>query len=497
MAIRAAVLALALTAALLTAACTPDAEFRGVWVHAFAPGAKTPAEIDQLIERVLAANANAVIVQVGRRGDAYYHRGLQPRTEDPAVPPDFDALQYLIERAHAAPQRIEVHAWLTTLAAWNVRLGAAPASPDHVFNRHGPSQAGPDDWFSRRYDGARTAADDYYLDPGHPDAVDYVAALYAMLARNYEVDGIHLDRVRYPEVAAAPGVRAEWGYNPVAVARFQAATGRTDVPPPDDAAWSDWRRRQVTGLVRKIYLHAVAARPRVKVSAATIPWGPGPASLEQYARTETYRRVLQDPIGWLREGILDIDIPMNYDREHNATERAWFRQWVEFEKDHQYGRHVVIGPGWYLNTIGGSLAQVRAARAPSRAGQRARGVCGYSYQGTNSEGRPFSEMARALTQPSEYDPENTPVFARKVPMPVLPWKTRPARGHLMGTVRADGPPADGLEVSLSGPEPRTAVTDGRGWFGAVDLLPGTYRVSAGGASVTVEVRAGEVAEVSL
>ena len=78
-------------------------EVRALWVDAFRDGAKTPAQIDQLIQDALTGNINTLIVQVRRRGDAYYNRSLEPRTEDPVLPPGFDALQYLIEKAHAKP----------------------------------------------------------------------------------------------------------------------------------------------------------------------------------------------------------------------------------------------------------------------------------------------------------------------------------------------------------------------------------------------------------
>ena len=65
---------------------TPDAldppELRAVWVDAFHDGFKTPAQVDQLVAWARAANLNALFVQVRRRGDAYYAKSLEPRSED-------------------------------------------------------------------------------------------------------------------------------------------------------------------------------------------------------------------------------------------------------------------------------------------------------------------------------------------------------------------------------------------------------------------------------
>ena len=92
---------------------TQTAEFRAFWVDAFNPGFKTPQEVTKLIADAKLANANAIVAQVRRRGDAFYTSAIEPRTLDPNVPAGFDPLQDLIDKAHAAG--IEVHAWMVTL----------------------------------------------------------------------------------------------------------------------------------------------------------------------------------------------------------------------------------------------------------------------------------------------------------------------------------------------------------------------------------------------
>lgn len=63
------------------------------------------------------------------------------------------------------------------------------------------------------------------------------------------------------------------------------------------------------------------------------------------------------------------------------------------------------------------------------------------------------------------------------------WKTAPVRGHVSGRITVDGPGwlADGATVSIeSDSDPlfaaRNVLTDGTGFFGAVDFEPGRYRV---------------------
>src|SRR3954465_577706 len=75
-------------------------ELRAVWVDAFHDGFKTPQQVDDLVAWARRANVNALFVQVRRRGDAYYLKSFEPRTEDPDLTPGFDALQYLLDKAH-------------------------------------------------------------------------------------------------------------------------------------------------------------------------------------------------------------------------------------------------------------------------------------------------------------------------------------------------------------------------------------------------------------
>ena len=49
-------------------------------------------------------------------------------------------------------------------------------------------------------------------------------------------------------------------------------------------------RKQVTDLVRQVYLRANAIRPSIKISAALITWGSGPATDAEYRARDAYRQ---------------------------------------------------------------------------------------------------------------------------------------------------------------------------------------------------------------
>lgn len=512
---------------------TVKPQVRALWVDAFRPGFKTPEQVDKLIEDALQANLNTLIVQVRRRGDAYYNKSIEPRTEDPELMPGFDALQYLIDKAHA--NQIEVHAWLNTLVAWNNEI--PPQDPNHVWNLHGPKAIDEETWISyyRVYNDttkkwSQKLYSSFYLDPGNPEVVDYTTAVHLNVVKNYDVDGIHLDYSRY----AGTG----WGYNPTSVARYNARFGTSGLPEPDDPRWAAWRREQTANLMRKIYLKSIALKPNLKVSSAVITWGEGPVAEGDWEKSRAYTQVYQDWRSWLQEGILDLAIPMNYYSEWKPNQQTWYNQWIEWEKDHQYARQIVIGPGIFMQYIEQSLAQIKRALEPSTLGNTAAGVSLYAYGASNlysCDDYKGSVASRSFArQPYRYIPETNDwffqllsqgggyqdpvlnkqiatetVFPTRVPVPDMPWKSNPVKGFLMGEVSDPGGNVlDHLKVtvesvSLTEEQPiyRVVYTDGSGWFGLTELPPGEYRVSIdgghfiGATTQKVLVQPGRVSEV--
>jgi hypothetical protein len=135
----------------------------------------------------------------------------------------------------------------------------------------------------------------------------------------------------------------------------------------------------------------------------------------------------------------------------------------------------------------------------------------------NTPARPFAEFASALTTGRSvsgltlYEPIGPrPVFDVPAFVPDMPWKTTPVAGHLMGIVKDEtGAVVDTGAITIARqettdapPATRTTVngaTDGNGFYGGVDLAPGTYKVTvvpdgqpAYTTACTVDVTAGRV-----
>jgi uncharacterized lipoprotein YddW (UPF0748 family) len=249
----------------------------------------------------------------------------------------------------------------------------------------------------------------YYLDPGNPDVQAYTTEIYLNVLRNYDVDGIHLDQVRYYEGDSTGGA-LRWGYNPTSVARFNQELGRDPAtqPAPTDPDWITWRRDQVTALVRRIYTQAKALKPNGAVTAAVVTWGKGPETEADWSTQPPYASVLQDWREWLREGIVDYLLPMDYYRESDP-QASWFDNWAQWEVTYAGRRNVALGLGSYLNDADGALAQLGRARSLG-----ALGVALYSYavptadleHGTAEDRASFAAQLRS-------------VFTRQAPVPAL------------------------------------------------------------------------------
>lgn len=482
----------------------PAQQWRGYWVDAFNEGIYQPAEVTKLVEDAIDLNANVLIVQTARRYDCFCNRALYPRTDAGIDPAPYDPLDEVITQAHAAG--LEVHAWVNVNTLWN--QATPPSSPEHVFNQHGPDAEGVDRWLNQRVDGEEFMGDNVYIDPANPAAVNYIVEAVQSIVREYDVDGINLDYVRYPDFNSSTEY-SDWGYSEVSISRFQQATGRSDIPEPSDAEFSDWRRDQMTNLVRKIYLGMWEVDPQARLSMDAITYAYGPQTMGSWEQTRPYAEVLQDWKGWLDGGFMDTAVAMNYKRNWMPEQAQMYDEWSEVLADWQGDRQTVNGPALYLNSIEDSVVQAELALTPTDAGNTVAGWAGYSYANPSMEyvdGPIESRDAEREALAAALTSGDDALFGEPAAVPEMPWKADPTEGHVVGelTLR-DGSPLANVAVTLSpivgGGESQTLRTDGDGWFGFVHAEPGRYLVTldlpsgvVGPPLRVVNVTAGEIAE---
>ncbi len=500
--------------------------WRAVILDTFNTRLGSPDEVALAVSRASAMHVNTLLVQVRRRGDAFYIDANEPAPEGTTLASGFDPLAEVIARAREAG--LEVHALLTLGPVWH--QSTSPTDPRHVFNRHGFNGGraieGAENWLTRTLlpDGNGTSVDgyrfgnDFWLDIGHPAAASYLVDVVTRLVERYPVAGVHLDGLHYPE---APQGVASVGYNAVAVARFQQRTGQPGLPNADDGRWREWRREQVTALTRRVAVSAQAIRPSLVVSVSGVASGPAPGDTRA---TVAYLRNQQDWFAWLTDGTVDAVVPAVYRAEHVDGDAGEFAAWAAWIRDTPRIRAAVVGLGAYLNSAEGLVRQARAAVTSTGA---TGGVAFFSLAANNAPvvGNPLSvpagrdtpqrtleDMASVLrtgrtTGGQVADPVSPALFAVQVPRPALPWKD--TVGHVLGQVEdAAGAAVDGVAVQLeaagrtAGPE--DVVSDGSGVFAVPAVAPGSYRLrlvtpagSAYTSDCTIEVGARAVARITV
>ena len=178
------------------------------------------------------------------------------------------------------------------------------------------------------------------------------------------IDGIHYDYIRFEGNTE--------GFNPTSVARYNARYGLSGDPASSSEQFKQWRRDQVTALVRQVYARIQKSKPWVKQSGSFVTWNPSPTTSTRAAfqATRPYYDVYSDWDSWMQEGIVDMAVPMTY---YNwASLPNDYTRWMNFEKDRHGNRHMIIGPGIYLNSLANAILELQMTRNASPAGNYAR-----------------------------------------------------------------------------------------------------------------------------
>ncbi|MCU0492504.1 MAG: family 10 glycosylhydrolase [Chloroflexaceae bacterium] len=441
----------------------PLSQMRAFWVDSSNDGFRNHPQVNELVENVVRANANTIFVQMRRHGDAWYNKTFEPRSNDPRLGPanEFDPLQYLIEKSHS--MGVKVHAWLVVSVACPSGGSWQRGNPQHVCTANGPNAPGTESWTTATSTGGKVGD----LDFGHPASIQYMERVVQNLLQNYPgLDGIHWDFIRFGGI--------NYGYNQVSLDRFNLANGRPlgSRPAPTDAAWSQWRRDRITELARRLYIRSKAINPAIQVSAATITWGgAGSGGPGDWVNSAAYRQVFQDWRAWLQEGILDFAVPMHYFSASDGRASAWYAGWLNWDRQNVGRRAIVPGNGSWLNSEQEVIGQVQQALAPDAAGRSLSGTAFYSYNQPMSGSNP--ERRRAFM-----DQLRATVFSQPAVAPAWPWVVAPTTGMLQGMAAIDGQLVPDAAVSLlhEGNWLRDITASADGWYGAVELPPGSYTV---------------------
>lgn len=267
-------------------------------------------ELCKQLDMLKEANFNTVLFQTRLRGDVIYPSIYETFAESLAGKtgrnPGYDPLKFAIEECHK--RGMEIHAWMVCIPAGNDRQVKLLGKQSVVKKK--PTMC---IHFKRAW----------YLDPGNPETAKYLAAIAKEITMNYDIDGIHLDYIRYPENAE------------------NFPDGKTFRKYGKGKTISQWRRDNITSIVREIYNDVKLIKPWVKVSSS--PVGKYDDTRRYSSKGwNAYNAVYQDAKLWLKTGIHDAIFPMMYFRDNHFYPFA-----LDWEEN-KHGRFVVPGLGIYF-----------------------------------------------------------------------------------------------------------------------------------------------------
>jgi len=274
--------------------------------------------ITKLVHFARKARIQTLFVQVYRANKAWFPSKMADSSPYDAAVKSIgdDPLRLLLRQAHLAG--IQVHAWVNLLS-----LSANEEAP--ILKKYGPSI------LTRNLNEKKTLQDykidnQYFLEPGDLKVRRELLKMVDELLKKYaSLDGIQFDYIRYPDS------HPFYGYTETNVRRFKKATGRMNVE-EGSQVWSDWKRAQVTELLKLLVVKVRKIRPHIQISTT----GCAP-----YIRA--YAEAFQDWPQWLNSDLVDFVTVMTYPPVVSDFERYIS---VFKTKTHDF-KKVYIGVGAY------------------------------------------------------------------------------------------------------------------------------------------------------
>lgn len=274
-------------------------EGRVMWVR---PTETTPEAINNTLDQLQTAGINIVMVETVWQGYTIFPSDVAEAYGIEKQRPEmvgFDPLQVWIDGAHA--RGMELHPWVHTfyVGAESVGDAVGPVLTAHpewaAVEREDVGEAGPQP--SSREPGY------FFIDPAIPEVREYVRSLFEEILTDYDVDGLHLDYIRYP--VSEPWETAAFSYSDYARSAFEAEHGVDPylLTPADAlwATWTQWREAQVTTFVESVREMQRTVAPDVQLSAAVFP-----------DPSDGLAKKFQNWADWVQKGYVDFLTGMSF-----------------------------------------------------------------------------------------------------------------------------------------------------------------------------------------
>lgn len=348
----------------------PDnGELRGVWVDRWT--FSSAADVEEIIDNSAAAGFNAVYFQVRGNADAYYNSAYEPWASRLSGTlghdPGWDPLAVAIDRAHS--NGIQLHAYVNAFPFWAGSTLPTESTPRHALLEH-------PEWLVADSSGTPMALNSSYvwMSPGNPEVRQRLADVAADIADHYDVDGIHLDLVRYPGSTYSYDAisRSEW----------------------DGSDYGDWQRARVVEAVAGV-------QDAVNVPVTAAVWGIY-TDLWGWGSSQGNDEYYQDSYAFLEQGASDANMPMIYwEVRDNIGDYTDFTTLVQEFVANQHDRHIYAGLYADLDVSGELPMDLMLDCVESARANGAKGVVVFDY-GLMQDGGWLAEFgAAAFAEPKD------------------------------------------------------------------------------------------------
>lgn len=303
-------------------------EVRAVWLDRRSIPC-TESGIREMVRRYTNAGINLIFPEVIYNGYSAYKSAYLVQKD---LWNGIDALSILIRECHKSG--IEVHPWV-----WVFRAGYKDDKGGILSNHP--------EWAAHCENGDAPFPDgSYWICPSSSDARAFLINAYKELVRKYDIDGIHLDYVRYPDQGMGTSCIC-----PNCVGKFMNEVGidpRLIQPYTKQTVdWQMWRERLINSFVSDCSKELRKIKPSLMISASVVPSC-------NIARLS----YMQNWINWVDNRWVDFIVLMNYTPDN----MAFMRRLDEAVYDVNYKTLIVSGVGLHITSVEQALKQIVTAR---------------------------------------------------------------------------------------------------------------------------------------
>lgn len=275
------------------------AQNRAMWYRAYE---KSDEQVRATVEKLVSLNVNTLYLETFY--DGYFIGYIDvDGIEHSQNTGDYDALEGFVRIGHE--YGIEVHAWCENFFMGYLNSDGTLSSP--VLQKYSDKlltdSAGNEFYY---YNERATFV---FLNPNDRECRDLVLEVYRQMIDKYDIDGLHLDYIRFPELNYG---KNDYGYNEDIISDFKNATGIQADPrtftegSSNKKAWVDFRCGIITSFVGEVFDMICETDPDIWLSCAIYPD-------QNYAKNS----IFQDVETWVNNGWIDEVFSMTYSGDNN------------------------------------------------------------------------------------------------------------------------------------------------------------------------------------